>query len=300
MDTQNGLISQYDLFTVISAIVAGTASRAATLRTDTRQVPSVPNGYFIHLINGFIAACLGAVAIPALLTRDYTAVTFLALAVQHFREIRRQEKESLECLDHTEFTRRGDTYIDGISKTFEARNYISLLTALGTVMLIKLLEPRSVLQMAALAAVTGAALTGLMIALTKGKRIGDICSVREADIELRDAALYVDGIYVTNLLGTEQGRALFLEEGVAFVAEPKSPNHRLTLENEGQRQAMLFEAVRSFGVKRYQFTRRSFPDGRLVIAFVPINPDRAGIAAAIRRTPVLESIRKRSHGQGGG
>ena len=278
---------------IVFAIVTGTAARIAVLRADSHQNPSVPTGYFIHLINGFIAACLGAVALPALLSKDFTAVTFLTLAVQHFREIRKQEKESLEQLERTEYSPRGEAYIDGIAKTFEARNYIALLTAFGTVCMIQLIRPKGILLTAIAAVTSGVVLACVMICLTKGKRIGDICDVYEADFELDGASLYVDGVYITGMLGTTNSRALFQKEGVAFVVKPKLPKHRIAIENEGQRHAMLFDVIRSYGVKKYQFTRRNFSDGRVIIAFVPINPDHEGIAAVIRQTPVLESVRKK-------
>lgn len=48
---------------------------------------------------------------------------------------------------------------------------------------------------------------------------------------------------------------------------------RVTLENYGQRQAILFEAIRTLGVKRYKFMRRNFSTGKVVIAFIPIVND---------------------------
>ena len=65
------------------------------------------------------------------------------------------------------------------------------------------------------------------------------------------------------------------EEGVAVVVKAREERHRLIVEQLGQRKAMLFDAVRSYGVKRYQFTENSLEDGRVVIAFVPILRDPA-------------------------
>ena len=288
------ILAQYDLLVIAFAIVAGTAARIAVLKADSRQVPSVPTGYFIHLVNGFVAAGLGAVAIPALLAKDFAAVTFLALAIQHFREIRKQQKESLEFVERTEYAPRGEAYIDGIAKSFEARNYIALLTALGAVLITRLIHPQGVAALAMVAAASGAALAGIMIYCTKGKRIGDICDVHTADFEVKGASLYVDGIFVSSMLGTPNSQALFAKEGVAFVVKPRSPKHRLAIGSEGQRQAMLFDAVRSFGLKKHSFTRRSLPDGRVVIAFEPIDSNREGIASVIQRTPILESVRMRN------
>ena len=111
-----------ELYTITSAIIIGTLARILTIKEDFRQYPSYPNGFFIQIITGFVAAALGAVAIPALLSKNFVAVTFLTLALQQFRDVRKMEKESLSDLEETEFTYRGKAYIDGIAKTFEARN----------------------------------------------------------------------------------------------------------------------------------------------------------------------------------
>ena len=66
----------------------------------------------------------------------------------------------------------------------------------------------------------------------------------------------------------------------------------VVLLNSGQSQAILFEAVRALGVKRYRFIERNLLTGKVIIAFVPIinDPDRAVKAAY--NTPVLENSRK--------
>jgi hypothetical protein len=241
---------------------------------------------------GMVASALGAVAIPALLAKDFVAVTFLSLAIQQFREIRKQEKESLEKLEHTEFSKRGDAYIDGIAKTYEARNYISFVTAFTTVLVLKIVSAKSFAVNLLIAVIVGLASVYLLKLLTKGKRVGDICSVNEGKIEIKGSELYVDGLFITNTLGTDRSRELFMQEGVAFVIKPNQEKSRITLDNIGQRQAILFEAIRSFGVKRYKFTRRNYREGFVVIAFVPIIRDPAAIVNVIRQTPILENSRK--------
>lgn len=289
-------LESYDLIIILCGMAAGTVARFITIRIDARQVPSYPNGYLIHLVTGFIASALGAVAIPALLSKDFTAVTFLALAVQHFRDVRKQEQESLETLECSEMAQRGAGYIDGIAKTYEARNYISMLTALGTVLVLTLAGLEQTFATLALAAAAGAVLIALLTGFTKSKRIGDICDIDQGQIQIRDGALYADDIHVTDLLGTEKAQTLFREEGVAVVVRPRQARHRLIVEQTGQRKAMLFDAVRSYGVKQYQFTQRSMADGRVAIAFVPILRDPQGILEAVRATPILESGRKRRYG----
>ncbi len=290
------VLEGYNLAIILCGIAAGTIARFVTIRIDARQVPSYPNAYLIHLVTGFIASALGSVAVPALLAKDFTAFTFLALAVQHFREVRKQEQESLETLESAEMAERGEGYIDGIAKTYESRNYISLLTALGTVSVLTAMGLKQIAANLALAAAIGTILIWLLVRFTSGKRIGDLCDLSLGKIEVKDGSLYVDGIYVTNQLGTEKAQKLFREEGVSVVVKPRMEKHRVIVEQAGQRKAMMFDAARSFGVKQYKFTEREMSDGRVVIAFVPILPDPKGIMDAIRATPVLESGRKRRVG----
>lgn len=294
MEGTSEAISMIVLIRIMLGILMGTIARYVTLRIDSRQVPSYPNGYFINLVTGFFAASLGSVAIPALLSNDFAAVTFLMLAVQHFRDIRKQVQESLEQIDPIGFSPRGSAYIDGIAKTFEARNYISLMTSLGTVLALYLTINENIWINMVTALVVGSILIGLMVNFTKGKSIGDICTLHFGKIEVKGSELYVDDIWVTAALGIAKRKKLFIDQGVALVATPKSEKQRLTLENDGQRAAILHDATRSFGTKEMWFTKRSLSDGRIVIAFIPMINDKERILSAVRMTPILESVRKRA------
>lgn len=290
-----GILSGDSLLIILCGIAVGTVARIVTIRIDGRQVPSYPSGYLIHLVTGFIASALGAVAIPALMMKDYTAVTFLALAVQNLRDVRKQEQESLEALEGTEFVARGSSYIDGIAKTYEARNYVSLLAALLTVLILTALDIKGTWAILLVSAASGSLLIYLLLQFIMSKRVGDLCDIREGQIQVRDGILYVDDLYVSDQLGTARATDLFLREGVAFVITPRKAKHRLIIEQLGQRKAMLYDAIRTYGVKRLHFTRRSFAKGCVVIAFVPILRDVQGITDTIRATPILESGRKRRY-----
>ena len=281
-----------ELIIILCGITMGTIARFITLRVDTRQNPSYPTGCFINLVIGALASALGAVAIPALLSKEFTAVTFIGLAIQHFREVRKTEKASLEDLEKTEYSKRGAAYIDGISKTYESRNYISLLTSFFVVLVLKIISSENIILMIAVAAISGFFCLYLLERITKGKCIGDICEISCGSITIDHSDLLVDGMYVTNVLGTERSRELFLKEGVGFIIKPKSNKFRITLENYGQRQAILFEATRTFGMKRYSFTRKNYSKGVLLLAFVPIIRDPDAIMDVIKKTPVLENSRK--------
>ncbi len=287
-------LSYSDIVLIITGVIMGTIARIITLNVDNRQNPSFPGGVFNNLVTGFISSILGAVAIPALIAKDFTAVTFLALAIQHFREVRKIEGESLSRVEYSEYTKRGEAYIDGIAKTYESRNYISLLTALFTVFVMKVSYTGILYIDGAIGFGTGVIVIFLIKIFTKGKTMGDVCTITTGKITVENSNLYVDGMFVTNLLGTEISRDLFLNEGVGLVVTPKKNNFRVTIDNYGQRQAILYEAVRSVGVKRYKFMRKTFDTGKLLIAFVPIINDVNSMISSAKKTPILENSRKNS------
>lgn len=292
MDLGIRFLEKSELLMILTGIFTGTIGRIITMKIDYRQIPSYPNGCFIHLITGLIASALGAVAIPALLSKDFAAITFLALAIEQFREIRKLEADSLEKLEKTELTPRGAAYIDGIAKTFEARNYISLLISVATVLAMTVFRTAHPVMNLAIGILTGFLVMISLKVFTKGKTIADLCTVSAGKITVRGSELFVDEIFVSNHLGLESGRELFEKEGIGLVIEPKQDFFRITLDNYGQQQAILFEVTRTFGVKRYQFTRRSFSTGKIVIAFIPIIHDVERIIKVAKQVPILENSRK--------
>lgn len=285
-------ISTEHIVMIITAVSMGTLARVFTLKEDFRQYPSYPNGYMTQLVTGFIAASLGAVAIPALMTKNFVAVTFLTLAIQQFRDVRKAERESLKDLENTEYTYRGDAYIDGISKTFESRNYFALIVSFTTALTIQLLNGENNYINILAGILAGLIVFYILKRFSKGKTIGDIAQVEQADIKIDDSNLYVDGIFVSNLLGSDQASELFNKEGIAVIIKPNEEYHQITLHNFGQRQAALFEATRAIGVKRYHFTRRDFEKGRIIIALIPIINDIDRLIEAVKKTPLLESTKK--------
>ncbi len=287
-----GFLSKSELIIIVIGIIAGTAARLITLRVDFRQVPTYPSALFNNVVQGFIAASLGAVAIPAVMAGDFAAVTFLTVAVQQFRDIRTAEMESLGNLEHTEYAKRGQAYIDGISKTFESRSYISLVTSFVSVLAMQLTGSENILLLAAFGIVSGAIVMMALYRFTKGKMVGAICDIFPGEIEVKGSELYVDGIFVTNFLGTDLSRELMSSQGIAVVIKPRDEGSRMTLENAGQRQAVAFEAFRTLGVKQYNFVRRDIPSGKVILAFVPIERDMDKLISVVSRTPILENSRK--------
>lgn len=289
---KDGIISTEHIVLIVSAVIMGTLARVLTIKEDFRQYPSYPNGYLIHLLTGFVAAALGAVAIPALMTKNFVAVTFLVLAIQQFRDVRKMERDSLKDMENTEFAYRGDAYIDGIAKTFEARNYFALIVSFVTALTIQLVNSKSIWINVISGAIVGFIVLFVLKRFSKGKTIGDIADVKEGKIEVKESELFVDGIYVSNLLGTDNAQKLFEKEGLAVVIVPREPHFRITLDNYGQRQAALFEATRAIGVKRYHFSRKEYEEGKIVITLIPIMRDSDRLIEAVKKTPLLESVKK--------
>lgn len=288
----NETFSQYYIVLILVPILCGTMARYFTLITDYRQYPSYPNGYLIHLVTGFISSGIGSIAIPALLEKNYEAITFLVLATEQFREVRRIEKESLQALDDVEHVFRGESYIDGIAKTFEARNYFSLLVSFITSLTMHLVPHNIIVLNIICGVLSGAISLYLLKNFSKGKRVGDIADIKLAKITVKNSVLYVDDIFVTNHLGLDMSRELVENSGMAAVITPKERHYNRILDHNGQRQAIIFEACRILGLKRYHYTKCDYETGRIAIVLVPILRDEGAFIETIKKTPLLESIKK--------
>lgn len=278
---------------VAYGIAMGSLGRLLLLRADYRQYPSYPRGYITHMVLGVIAAALGAIAIPALAEKEYTAVTFLALAAQQFRDIRGMERDSLERIDSSEMVPRGPDYIEDIAKTFEARNYIAMVTGLATSLAIYF-TGISYLGIGAGAVVFFAISRSL-----KGQVVGDIADVIEAQIKFDGPLLKVDGVVVMNV-GLKEAREKYLQRAIAVRIIPKDDNSRATLGNMGQRQAIQHNAAIQLGIRKDidepEFTpvaRRNNENGDIVLAIFPVEPDIECLIQAVKRTPVLESSKRK-------
>ncbi|RLQ92433.1 YIEGIA protein [Falsibacillus albus] len=287
------VLSSPHLILILTAIIGGTAARLLVLREDFRQYPTYPNGYLSHAVIGFVAATLGAVFVPALMTNNLTSVTFLTLALTQFQGVRKLEQTSLQLMEETEYTKRGNAYIDGISKTFEARNYIALLVALIIGVIMEALEGSQEPLRITVGIAGGVVVFYFLKHFSKGKVISSIASVAAGEISIKNNELFVDDIFVSNRIGIKRGQEMLLEEGLAVVVTPHSDHYRIALDNYGQRQAILFEITRSLGIKRYHFTRKDYVDGRIVFVVVPIIQNIKRMITSVENTPLLESTQKK-------
>ncbi len=265
---------------------------------DYRQYPSYPQGYLTHLFLGFIAAAIGAVAFPALLSRHYEAVTFLVLAATQFRDIRTLERDSLLALEETELVPRGAAYIEGIAKVFEARNYVAMFTALWTGGVLLLFPGR--LRWGFLLALAGAgALVLLLERLMSGRRVGDYATVRKAPLHFAGPFLYAGEVQLMNV-GRPEARQAILDYGLGAIITPVDLNARATLASPGQRQAILHDLSAILGIRRdvdeAEFTpmaRLNHETGEVGLVILPVKRDEAALVEAIARVPVIESVKRK-------
>ena len=273
---------------VILGMVAGFLARLYMLRTDYRNYPSYPHGYIIHLSLGAIAASLASIALPALLEEEYTAITFLVLCAQQFRDIRTMERETLMKVEENTLVPRGLDYIEGIAKVFESRNYLVMLVSLVT-------SGATIYGGVGLGAVAGLVMILFARFLMRGSFIRGIARVTEGKLHFEKSLLYVDDIVLMNV-GDPEAREKILREGVGIVLHPYDDDGRSILNNLGQRQALVHDISMLVGNKlevgEQEWTpaaRKNMETGSLGIFLLPNEKDVECVIEAAKRTPVLES-----------
>lgn len=273
---------------ILIGVVFGIVARLNMLRTDYRQYPTYPHGKIIHISLGVIAAGLGAVAVPALLDKNYTAVTFLALAAQQFRDVRNMERQSLDKIDRLELVPRGAAYIEGIAMVFEGRNYLVIFTAFIAALF-------SIMFAWYWGVVAG--LLSMVVAnqFKSGKNLGQIADLEMAEVRLDGPDLFVGGIYIMNI-GLEDTRQIIRKQAIGMLVKPKNQNCLVTIANLGQRQAILHDVSTILGVYRDEgepslvpMAKLDIHTGVLAVYLLPRVRDEKKAIQALSRVPVLES-----------
>ncbi|RBP39201.1 YIEGIA family protein [Garciella nitratireducens] len=296
-------MNQYLPMITIS-ILMGTLARINLLRADYRQYPSYPKGYISHFTFGIIASSLGAVAIPAIIQKDFQAITFLSIAATQFREVRGMERESLENLEDTELVPRGKAYIEDIAKAFESRNYIAMLTAIISSLVIQFYlffinKQAAFFIQWIIGMIAGIFSIVILSRFTKGKIIEDIADVVPAKIYFKGPLLCIGDITIMNV-GFEDSKKILLEKGMAILIKPKDDDAMATLSNIGLRQAIQHNVAVQLGIRKDvdepDFTplaRRSAENGSIGLFIVAMEPDMECFIAAVKRVPVLESSQRK-------
>lgn len=277
---------------IVGGLIGGVLARIIMLRLDYRQYPTYPHDMITHIALGFIASLIGTVFIPALMLKEYTAVTFLTIAAEQFRNVRNMERETLTKLEENEIVPRGIDYIEGIARTFEARNYLTIFTALTV--------SGFIIWFGWIYALIVFVLIVIMICnLKTGKVVGDIAVVVLEPLHFEGPFLKISDIYLMNV-GYPAAREKILAEGMGALIKPKDDNGRAILHNLGQRQAIVHTAAGLLGTKREvgepEFTplaRKDIDTGEVGLFILPLEKDFECLRKVIERTPVLESASRK-------
>jgi len=276
-------------FPILLGVLVGVITRLIMLRTDTRQYPTRLHGKIVHIAMGFIAAILGAVAIPSIMKKDFSALTFLTLAASQFRDVRNMERNTLQQLDGVELVPRGSTYIEGIALVFESRNYLAMMASFVTTFAYFAFNSPIAGVIAGIASFFAAK------ALMSGGRLQDLVEIEHAPLRFDGAGLYIDNIYIMNI-GLPARQKEIMKYGMGFLLKPKSMDANITLSNLGQRQAILHDVAVGLGVVRDSGTpalvplaKRDLNDGRIGVFVLPQEQDVEKAIQIIGNVPTLEN-----------
>lgn len=282
------LLANEFIYPLMIGFTFGVICRLYLLRTDYRQYPTYPHGKIIHLALGVIASALGAVAIPAFLKEDYTAITFLTVAAQQFRDVRNMERTTLTEIDKHELVPRGGSYIEGIAKVFEGRNYLVIFTSFVTTFATVLFTWWG-------GVIVGILSLLLSRILKSGNNLKHIVDIQAAEVRMDGHDLYVDDIYIMNV-GSEDAQKQIRENGLGIVLAPKNQNANVTISHPGQRQALLHDVSTVLGVYTDEgepsltpLAKRDMKTGRIGVFLLPLVNDMEKAKIVVGNTPIIES-----------
>ncbi len=288
-------------------LVIGLISRLIMLNINERQYPTQPNILASQVVLAFVSSSLGALLIPALISRSYTSITFLSLAAEQFRKVRENRRDTLRDLESSQLVSRGGSFIEEIAKTYEVRNYLCIVTSFMTVGCFHLLS--SELKLSDTVAVIVSTIAGLSLAyflrrVLSRDSIDDIAEVSIVDIEFVEGTLLKVGDLkgITNV-GLKKDRERYLEKGIGIKITPRDKSYINAgiLSYPGQRQAICYNLYSRLGIYKEEnepsFTpipRMDTKTQSLYIAFIPIERDEQMVIEAVKSCPILESSRGRN------
>lgn len=288
-----------DLFrrAFIVALFIGILCRGLVLRVTDKQYPSRPQDYLEQIIISGLSASLGAIAFPALIDKEFSALTFFAVAIQQFQGLSQEEKITIENIDNDEVVPKGAAYIEEISSTYESRSYISLFSSLvASVIYIYCARAYKLtfLPCTILAAIGGVIVGFIFRRYLRRSSIGDIADVVEAKISFEGPILKVNDVFINNI-GLEDTRSKYLKDGIAIEVIPKDLKAYGIISDLGQRQAMLHNLFIHLGINKdidetdlLATTKINLEKNTLVIPYLPLVKDMDEVIKIIKSTPILE------------
>ena len=236
----------------IAAMIIGTLCRFLLLRVKDNQYPTTPQDYIEQIIIASLAASLGAVAFPALIDKEFSALTFLAVGIQQFQGLAQQEKITLENTDADELVSKGEPYIDVIANTYEVRSYVSLFSALIasiTYIYIARKYDADALICTIFATLGGIIVTLIFRRMLRRSSIKDVADIYPAKISFDGPILKVNDIVMTNI-GLKDTRKKYLEKGIAIEIVPKDMSSFGIINDIGEQRAIMHNIYLHMGIDK--------------------------------------------------
>ena len=282
----------------ITAMIIGTLCRFFVLRVEDKQYPSRPQDYIEQIIIAALAASLGAVALPALIDKEFSALTFLAVGIQQFQGLSQQEKITLENIDSDEIVSKGEGYINEIATTYEVRSYISLFSALLSSIVYIYISRKFDADI--LICIIADSIAGIIVGLffrrvLRRPSINDVAEIYMAKISFEEQLLKVNDITMTNI-GLKDTRKKYLEQGMAIEIVPKSMTDFGIINDIDQQRAIMHNIYIHLGFAKDVDEKDLLPIARtnldkksVVIIMIPLIKDEVTFMQVAGSTPVLDT-----------
>lgn len=284
----------------IVAMLIGIVCRGLVLRITDKQYPTRPNDYIEQIIISGLSASLGAIALPALMDKEFSALTFFAVAIQQFQGLAKQEKITIENIDKSEMVPKGAAYVEEIASTYESRSYISLFSALAasTAFIIIARRYNASLLVCLICSIIAGAIVGFLFRMSlRRDSIGDIADVVPATISFEGPILMVNGIHITNI-GLDDTRKKYLKEGFAVEIIPRDLGKFGIINDLGQRNAILHNIYIHMGINKdvdesdiLAISRTDLKNHTVVLPYIPVLKDIDEMIRVIKSTPVIETAK---------
>lgn len=293
----NDALFRHAFFT---AMIIGILCRFFVLTVKDKQYPSRPQDYLQQIIVAGLAASLGAIAMPALIDKEFSALTFLAVGIQQFQGLANQEKITLENIDYEDMVQKGEPYIDNISSSYEVRSYISLFSSLvASIVYIYIARKYDAnMLVCIISAAIGGGIVGLIFKIIiRRKSIKDIADIYLAKISFDGPILKVNDIYMDNI-GLKDTQKRYLEKAIAIELVPKDLTAFGTLCDIGQQQAIMHNIYIHLGVDNdvdekdiYPIARMDFEKKSLLIIMMPLYKNEIIFMEMAGSAPILDTAK---------
>lgn len=284
----------------IVAMIIGTLCRFFVLRVKDSQYPTTPQDYIEQIIVASLAASLGAVAFPALIDKEFSALTFLAVGIQQFQGLAQQEKITLENTDADELVGKGESYIDAIATTYEVRSYISLFSALTASLMYIFISRKynATSLVCTLFAIAGGVIVALIFRkILKRSSIKDVADVYPAKISFDGPILKVNDIVMTNI-GLKDTRNKYLEKGIAIEIVPKDMSAFGIINDIGQGRVIMHNIYLHMGIDKdvdepdiQSIVKTNLKKKTVLIITIPLLKDEVTLMQVAESAPILDTAK---------